>query len=155
MELWQRKGYASYRDWRCATERARKAAKRAAAASSAAVKWQPPKVMPAPTPPSPPCARPHSILLLREADEQRRLAELEADVSARASMISRACELESRAKAEHAKAFADGSTQLYPHECGGQLPGQLQDAVLVTPHGSRSHELKHISPGAWAAYCIV
>jgi len=143
--------YDSYKDWRYATERARKAAKRVAAASPAAVKWQPPKVMPAPTPPSPPCARPGSCFILgAEAKKQRRLAELESDVSARAGMISQAYELESRAKAEHAKAFADGSTQLYPHECGGQLPGQLQDAVLVTPRGSRAHKLNHISPGGTA-----
>ena len=55
MELWQRLGYASFREWRCATEKARRAAKKAAAPPpSAAVRWQPPKplAMSASPPPS-------------------------------------------------------------------------------------------------------
>jgi hypothetical protein len=73
---------------------------------------------------------------------------VEGDFNARDRLISQAFELESRAKAEHAKAFAlaDDSTQLFA-EHRGQLPGQLHEQVLVTPRGRRAHKLKHTSPG--------
>jgi hypothetical protein len=124
-----------------ATSAERRAAKKAATAAQAAVRWESTQSLPAPAPPSPPCARP-------EAGKQRRLAQVEGDFNARDRLISQAFELESRAKAEHAKAFAlaDDSTQLFA-EHRGQLPGQLHEQVLVTPRGRRAHKLKHTSPG--------
>ena len=60
MELWQKLGYASFREWRCASDKARRAAKKAAAPPpSAAVRWQPPKPLAmsaSPPPPSLPAA---------------------------------------------------------------------------------------------------
>ena len=32
----------------------------------------------------------------------------------------------------------------------GQLPGRLQEAVLVTPRDSRAHKFKYTSPGGMA-----
>lgn len=147
MEKWQSLGYTSFGEWRRASERARRAAKKAAA-SPATVQWMPAQSFPAPAPPSPPCARPRSYFLLTaEAGRQRQLAQLEPEESARAEIMSQAFELESRAKAEHAKAWADNpSAPLFP-ERGGQLPGQLHEEVITTPRGRREHKLKHTSPG--------
>ena len=148
MEKWQSLGYTSFGEWRRASEKARRAAKKVAA-SAASVQWTPAQSLPAPAPPSPPCARPRSYFLLTaEAGKQRQLAQLEPEESARTEIMSQVFELESRAKAEHAKTWAEtsGSAPLFP-ERGGQLPGQLHEEVITTPRGRRKHKLKHTSPG--------
>ena len=59
MEKWQSLGYTSFGEWRRASERARREAKKAAGVSPAIVQWKLAQSLPAPAPPSP-LARPRS-----------------------------------------------------------------------------------------------
>ena len=52
-ETWQLLGYESFGEWRRASEKARRASKRAAASRESCLVWQPPVALPAPATPVP------------------------------------------------------------------------------------------------------
>ena len=123
-ELWQRQGFESYGDWRRASERARKAAKKAAAATKAtaaalATNALAPEVAPVAAE-QPPC-----------------------DVEQDSPKVV-------RVKWQPLEQLDPPSPNIVNSpwsSCCEKVPGKLHEHVNVTPHGSRSHTMKHTSPG--------
>ena len=149
LEMWQSLGYESFGEWRRASERARRAAKKAATLPAASVRWQPPVALPAPpaaAPPSPPRTLPLRYLNWTEYNQ--------LDESARAEVMSQWGKGPAHAKGQCRGTWkiGFGSRPKAQPEYEGSLPGQLHEEVIMTVRGRRKHRLTHQSPGGTARH---